>query len=74
MRGDRDVSDATTLMGEDDQHEQQSIRDGRHDQEIGGHDLIDMIGEERPPRLGRRVPVARHVLGHRRLTDVDAEF
>ena len=36
-----DVSDAAVLMGEDDRHEQQSTRDGRHDEEIGGdHAMI----------------------------------
>ena len=54
MRGHCDVSDAAALMGEDDQHEQQSIRDSRHDEEIGGRDLVDMIGEKRPPGLGWR--------------------
>ena len=44
MRGDADMHDAATPMGQDDQHEQQSIRDGGHDEEIGGHDLIDVIG------------------------------
>ena len=53
MRGDPDVNDAATPVGQNDQYEQQSIRDGGHDEEIGGHDLIDVIGEERPPRLGR---------------------
>jgi hypothetical protein len=74
MRGDADVHDAATAMGQDDQHEQQSIRDGGHDEEIGGHDLIDVIGKERPPGLGRRALVASHVSGHGRLTDVDAEL
>jgi hypothetical protein len=46
MRRDRDVNDATTVMGEDDQHEQQSIRHGRHHEEISGDDLIDVIGQE----------------------------
>jgi hypothetical protein len=49
MRGDRDVSDAPTLVIQNDQHEQQSIGDGRHDEEIGGRDLVDVISEERPP-------------------------
>jgi hypothetical protein len=74
MRGDRDMNDAATLMGQDDQHEQQSICDSLHDEEIGGRDLIDVIGEERAPSLGRRAPVASHVSGHGRLTDVDAEL
>jgi hypothetical protein len=54
MRGDRDVHDVATPMRQDDEHEQQSIGDGGHDEEIGGHDLIDVIGEECPPGLGRR--------------------
>jgi hypothetical protein len=52
MRGDRDVRDAPTLVGQNDEHEQQSIGDGRHDKEIGSRDLVDVIGEERPPGLG----------------------
>jgi hypothetical protein len=52
MRGDRDVRDAPTLVGQNDEHEQQSIGDGRHDEEIGSRDLVDVIGEERPPGLG----------------------
>jgi hypothetical protein len=74
MCGHREVDNATTLMGQDDQHEQQSIRDGGHDEEIGGYHLIHMIGEECPPGLGRRASAARHVSGHGRLTDVDAEL
>jgi hypothetical protein len=74
MCGHRDVDNATTLMGQDDQHEQQSIRDGGHDEEIGRYHLIHMIGEECPPGLGGRAAAARHVSGHGRLTDVDAEL
>jgi hypothetical protein len=36
MRGDADVHDTPTAMGQDDQHEQQLARDGGHDEEIGG--------------------------------------
>jgi hypothetical protein len=34
MRGDRDVSDAPTLVIQNDEHEQQSICDGGHGEEI----------------------------------------
>ena len=74
MRGDADVHDAATPMGQDDQHEQQSIRDGGHDEEIGGGDLADMIREKRAPRLGGRPSVPGHVLRHGRLTHGDAQF
>jgi hypothetical protein len=44
------VDDATTIMGQDHQHEQQSIRRGWYDKEISGDDLMHMIGEKRPRR------------------------
>jgi hypothetical protein len=74
MRGDGDVSDVPTPVGQNDQHEQQSIREGRHDEEIGGRDLVDLIGEERPPALGRRALATRHVLRDRGFADVDAQL
>jgi hypothetical protein len=48
--------DAATLMRQNDQHEEESTRGGRYDEEIGGRDLADMIREKRAPRLegGRR--------------------
>ena len=51
MAGDGHVYDAATLMRQNDQHEQESTRGGRHDEEIGGRDLADMIREKRAPRL-----------------------
>ena len=51
MGGDGHVHDAATLVRQDDQHEEQSIRGGGHDEEIGGRDLADMIREKRAPRL-----------------------
>jgi hypothetical protein len=46
-------------------------RDRRHDEEVGGHDLAGMIGEECPPRLRRWTWVPSHVRGDGRLTDRD---
>ena len=51
MTGDGHMYDAATLMRLNDQHEEESTRGGRHDEEIGGRDLADMIGEKRAPRL-----------------------
>jgi hypothetical protein len=51
MAGDGHVDDAATLMRQNDQREQESTRGGRHDEEIVGCDLADMIREERSPRL-----------------------
>jgi hypothetical protein len=51
MRGHRHVDDAATVMGQDHQSEQQSIRCGGHDEEVRGLDLLDMLGEEGSPCL-----------------------
>jgi hypothetical protein len=74
MGGDRDVHDASALMRQNDEHEQQAIRDGGNDEEVGCHDLLDMIREKYPPRLGRWSSVSGHVLGDRGLADVYAEL
>jgi integrase len=68
--GDRDVHDTSTLMRQDDLDEQEAVRDGRDHEEISRRDLLEMIREERPPRLRRRRRAANHVLGNRRLRDV----
>ena len=43
MVGDRDMHDAAALVGEDHQHKQQAAGGGRHDEEVGGRDLVDVI-------------------------------
>jgi len=42
LRGDRDVPDASPIVGED-QDEQQAVRRGRDDEEIGRDDLADVV-------------------------------
>src|ERR1700722_17744391 len=59
-------------------HNQQAVeqakRDCRHDEHIHRDDAVGMVAEERPPVLGWRVSSLGHVLGHARLSDVDAEL
>ena len=51
MLGDRHVDDSSTVVREDDEHEEQPERDRRHDEEVGGHDLARVIREKGSPRL-----------------------
>jgi len=51
MLSDRDVDEASSVVRDDDQHEEQSERDRRHDEQVGGHDLARVVGKESPPRL-----------------------
>jgi len=74
MGRDRDAHDAMSLVRQDDQHEEESIRGRRHDEEVGRGDLGDLIREKRPPHLRGRSSVPGHVFRHGGLTDVDAEL
>src|SRR6266508_2963777 len=58
------VHDAPAVMSEDYQHEQQSARCRRDHEEIGRHDLVDVIGQKRAPRLRGWTSSPRHVLGY----------
>ena len=51
MIGDRHVNDLSAVVLEDHEDKEQAERDGRHDEEVCGHDLARVIGEEGAPRL-----------------------
>ena len=51
MVGYGDVDDPSPVVRQDDEHEQPPVGDRRHNEEIGRHDLADLAGEERSPRL-----------------------
>jgi hypothetical protein len=51
MVGDGDVNDPPPVVRADHEHEQQPVRDGWHHEEIGSHDLADMVRQESSPRL-----------------------
>jgi hypothetical protein len=74
MGGDCEVPDASPIVREEHQDEQEAVRDGRDDEEIGCHDLADVIAQERAPGLGWPLAAAPHAFGDRRLTDVDPNF
>jgi hypothetical protein len=51
MRGDRHVSDASPIVGEEHQDKHEAAGHSRDHEEIGRHDLADVIAQERAPRL-----------------------
>ena len=51
MCGDGDVPDASSVVGQEDQDKQEATGHCRHDKEVGGDDLADMILKEGAPRL-----------------------
>ena len=55
MGGDGDVDDASAIVRQNDQHEQEAASCGRDHEEIRRHHLAQVIPEERAPGLRRRV-------------------
>src|SRR5262245_44639343 len=66
--------DASAMMCEHDEDEQNLEPHGVYREEVDRNELGHMIGEERSPRLGWRLGMADHVFGHRRLGNRNAQF
>src|ERR1700682_1737886 len=74
MRCDAKPQNMSPAVPHDQQSLEQAKRDCRHDEHIHRSDLFSVVAEERPPALGWRVSSPDHVLGHARLSDIDAEL
>jgi hypothetical protein len=62
------------VVREDDEDEEQLEGDCRDHEEVGGHDLARVIGEESAPRLGRWTRKLSHVFGHCGFTGRDPQL
>ena len=65
MFRDIEMNDTATIVTEEDEDEQNPEGCSRQSKEVDGHQVLHMIIEKAPPGLGRWLPVANHVLGHR---------
>jgi hypothetical protein len=74
MRSHVEVEDTVALVGEDDEDEEHAQARGGNREEIEGDQVPDVIGEERPPCLGRRRAPRRHQPRDSPLSHVDAEL
>src|ERR1700680_2554539 len=74
VRCDAKPQNMSPAVPHDLQSIEQAKRDCRHDEHIHRSDPVSVVAEERPPALGRRVSSPDHVLGHARLSDIDAEL
>ncbi len=77
MRGHIEVDDHAPMMSEYDEAEQDAKRHGRYREEVDCHNIANMIVQESPPRLRRRLAVTDSVFVHgclRRLVAKEPEF
>ena len=69
MLSDVEVDDVTATMGEHDEDEEHSESHGRDGEEIDGHQVVLVVGQERVPRLRGWLVVPQYVLRHSGLGD-----
>jgi hypothetical protein len=72
--GDVDVDDASPLVRQDHEDEQDLEQHGGHDEEVHGNEAPQVVLEKRSPGLRWGLPMADDVLGDRRLRDLDAQL
>ena len=72
--GEVDVDDASPVVRQVYEDEQDLEHHGGPGEEVHGDEGLDVIGQEGSPGLRWRSPRADHVLGDRRLRDLDASF
>ena len=74
MSRDVEVDKASSIMREDDKHEQNFKPHGMDGEEVDRSQLRDVIIEERSPRLRWWFRSANHVFGNRSLGNLNSEF
>ena len=72
--GDAEMHDAPPFVAQDDKHKEELERDCGNHEEIDRSRTIHVIAEEYLPTLIGIPGTAGHVLGHRGLTDLEAEL
>ena len=68
------MSPAAPIVSQHQEYVQDLEANCRHGEEIDGYQAPEVLVEERPPGLRRRLAVAQHVLADAGLADVDAQF
>ena len=71
---DVDVDDASAVVRQNYDDEQDLEHRRRHDEEVDGDEAPQVVVEKGPPSLRWRPPMAHKVLGYRRLRDLDPQF
>jgi hypothetical protein len=74
MLSDVEMHNAPAIMRQNKKHVQDPESYGGHYEEVDGSQLPDMIFQERPPGLGRRLPMLVHIFRDRSLRHFDSEL
>ena len=71
---DVEMHNAPAIMSQNKKHVQDPEGHGGYDEEVDGSQLFDVIFQEGPPSLGRRLPKLQHIFRDRSLGHFDSEL
>ena len=74
MSGDANLENAPAIMRQHQEHAEYLEPNCWHSEKVHRHDTLHIIFQKRSPSLWRRLAIAQHVFGYRRLGDRDSEF
>jgi hypothetical protein len=74
MRGHVEVHRVTPVMAYHHKYKQQAKAHGPYNQKVCRYYLLNVVLQKRAPTLRGRLSLARHVLRHRRLRDLNAQL
>src|SRR5438034_5740609 len=74
MGGDAEVEDPASVMSQHQEYVEDLEAQSRNSEEVHRYQVLHVIFQESPPRLGWRPPETHHVLAHAGFADVHTEF
>ena len=74
MLGDVEMNNAPAIMSESKKHIQDLKSHGGNHEEVNGNQLFNVVIQEGPPRLGRRLPMLHHIFRNRGLGNLDSKL
>jgi len=74
IRGDVEMENPASLVGEDQEDKEDSIANGGHNEEVDGGDVFDVIPQESSPSGGGRSLPSDHVFLDRRFVQIDSDL
>ena len=74
MRGHVEMKNPTAVVGQHEKHVQDLKSNGRHDEEVDGYKILEVMIEESATGLGGQLPAPHHVLADTGFANRDAEL
>ena len=74
MLGDVEMHNSPAIMSQNKKHVQELEGHGGNHEEVNRNQLFDVVFQEGPPGLGRRLPMLHHIFRDRGLGNLDSKL